>query len=823
MRRLAMRELLPIDEVVPRIVAALRDGPAVVVEAPPGAGKTTRVPPALIESELRDTNDGVPATRGEVIVLEPRRLAARTAARRVADERVERVGDSVGFQVRFQDATGPRTRLRYVTEGVLTRRMLRDPLLKGVSAVVLDEFHERHLQADVALALLVELVRGPRRDLKVVVMSATLDAAPIAAHLGCPIVRSEGRRFDVAIEYAERPDRRPLADQVAGAVRKLTVAESSGDVLVFLPGAAEIARSREAVAEIADHRSLLVLPLHGDLPPEEQDRVFAPDARRKVILSTNVAETSVTVPGVTAVVDSGLARIPTHSPWSGLPSLEVAKVSRASAAQRAGRAGRTAPGRAVRLYTRADHDARPEHLAPEVRRLDLAEVVLELRVAGHDPARLHWLDPPAAAALEAADTLLRRLGAIDERGRATETGRRCAQLPLHPRLSRLVLEAAARGAPREGATAAAALTERRMRAGRGAAPTATSDLFELPADERVRGQIEQLLGSARREPDAERREEALRLAVLAGFPDRVAKRREANKSEVLLASGGSAILAPESAVRDAQLLVAVDVEESRGRGRIVRLASAIEPEWLLDLFPGELHESVDLLWDDERGRAIVSSRLEYGALVLEEQRRPPNDHERGRAEALLAEHVQPEQLVDPEAWQSLRARTQLVSEHCPDAGVRPLTDGDLSDAVTELCRGRSSLEEIQDADLTGALIARLGMQAARALAQLAPEYVQLPGGRKLRVEYVPGQAPAARSRLQDFFGMRAGPRIAGGKVPVVLHLLAPNGRAQQVTSDLAGFWERHYPAVRRELMRRYPRHAWPEDGATASPPRAKTQ
>src|SRR5437868_9892697 len=647
-----MRDPLPIDEAVPRIVSTLRSTGAVVVEAPPGAGKTTRVPPALLD-----------LAEGEVVVLEPRRLAARTAARRVADERGERVGDLVGFQIRVQDATGPRTRLRYVTEGVLTRRLLRDPLLQGVSAVVLDEFHERHLQADLALALLVDLVRGRRRDLKVVVMSATLDSAPIAAHLGCPIVRSEGRRFDVAVEYAERPDRRLLAEQVAAAVRRLTTAESRGDVLVFLPGAAEINKARDALQEIASHRNLAVLPLHGDLSPDEQDRVFERLGRRKVILSTNVAETSVTVPGVTAVVDSGLARIPTHSPWSGLPSLEVAKISRASAAQRAGRAGRTAPGRAVRLYTRADHDARPEHLAPEVRRLDLAEVTLELRAGGHDPMRLPWLDPPAPAALEAADELLRRLGAIDAEGKATEIGRRCAQFPLHPRLSRLLLESAARGAPREGATAAAALTERRFRIARGPAPTGTSDLLDLAADERIRRQIEQVLGASRREPDPERREEALRIAVLAGFPDRVAKRREKGKSEVLLASGGSATLAAESSVRDAPLLVAIDVEERRGRGRLVRLASAIEPEWLLDLFPDELRETVDVVWDEERGRATVLSRLEYGALVLEERRRPPNESERGRAEALLAEHVRPEQLIDAETLRSLRARAELLAEH----------------------------------------------------------------------------------------------------------------------------------------------------------------
>jgi ATP-dependent helicase HrpB len=360
-----------------------------------------------------------------------------------------------------------------------------------------------------------------------------------------------------------------------------------------------------------------------------------------------------------------------------------------------------------------------------------------------------------------------------------------------------------------------------MRAALRPAPTAASDLFDLPADERIRGQIEQLVGSARREKDPARREEALLISVLAGFPDRVAKRREPGKGEVLLASGGSATLAPESAVRDAQLLVALDVEESRGRGRLVRVASAIEPEWLLELFPEELHETVEVLWDEQRRRAYASSRLTYGALVLEEERRAPNDAERPRAEALLAEHVKPEQLIEQETWQSLRARTELIARHCSDAGIRPLTDSDLSDAVRELVRGRSSLEEIEGADLAGMLLERMGPQAARSLAQLAPESVQLPGGRKLRVEYVPGQAPAARSRLQDFFGMRSGPRVAGGKVPLVLHLLAPNGRAQQVTSDLAGFWERHYPNVRRELMRRYPRHSWPENGATAAPPPAR--
>ncbi|HWE23835.1 MAG TPA: ATP-dependent helicase C-terminal domain-containing protein, partial [Myxococcales bacterium] len=445
----------------------------------------------------------------------------------------------------------------------------------------------------------------------------------------------------------------------------------------------------------------------------------------------------------------------------------------------------------------------------------------ELRVAGHDPSGLPWLDAPAPAALEAADALLRRLGLIDDTRAATDLGRRCARFPLHPRLSRLALEAAARGAPREGARAAAALTERRSRGRAEPAATGPSDLSDLEADERIRRQIEELLGAARREPDPHRREEALRIAALAAFPDRVAKRREAGKSEVLLASGGSATLAAESAVREAELLVAVDVEERRGRGRLVRLASAIDPEWLLDLFSGDLHETAELQWDEPRGRAVVVSRLKYGALVLTEQRRPPDEPERARAEALLAAHVRSEQLIDREALRSLRARVDLVAQQCPEAGIRRITEEDISAAVLDLCRGRTSVEELRGADLSAALIERIGPDAERALSQFAPEFVQLPGGRRLRIEYGPGQPPSARSRLQDFFGLRSGPRIAGGKVPVVLHLLAPNGRAQQVTSDLAGFWERHYPAVRRELMRRYPRHAWPEDGATASPPSAR--
>ena len=807
-----MKDALPIDAVLPQILDELRRGPALVLEAPPGAGKTTRVPPALLD-----------LVQGEILVLEPRRLAARTAARRVAQELGERVGETVGFQVRFEDVSSNKTRIRFLTEGILARKLLSEPRLPGVGAVLLDEFHERHLPADLCLALL-----HGRRDLKLIVMSATLDAAPLAQHLHAPVVRSEGRRFPVEIDYLEKPDERRLGDQVAAAVRKLTVPGTTGDLLVFLPGAAEIRHAMTACAELSQHRDLLLVALHGDLGSDEQDRALQPAAKRKVIFSTNVAETSVTVPGVTAVIDSGLARIASHSPWSGLSRLEVAKISRASAEQRAGRAGRLGPGRALRLYTKHDFDARPDHHPPEIERLDLAATVLELRAAGHDPAALPWLDEPPPGSLQTAHELLQRLGALDAKLAVTELGRQCARLPLHPRLARLAVEAARRGFPAEGAAAAALLSERDLRR-ETQAPSGSSDVIELldvldeakrrgfprggavdagaarRADQ-ARAQLQRLLPQGQR---AQPREQALLISVLAGFPDRVGKRRGA---DVVLSGGGAAQLSADSAVRDAPLLVAVEAEERRNQGRAratVRLASAIEPEWLLDLHAEALHEEAEVLWEPARSRVEVESRLLYDQLVLEESRRAPGPAEAAAAAALLVAHAS----FDRERIGAVRERLRLAAQH---SSLVALSDDDVQRALAKACEGRTALEELKDLDLTAALVPD---PAARALLEkLTPESVALPSGRKLQVEYVENQPPAVRSRLQDFFGLARGPAICNGKLPLTLHLLAPSGRAQQVTQDLAGFWQRHYPAIRKELMRKYPRHPWPEDGATATPP-----
>ncbi|HVU49896.1 MAG TPA: helicase-related protein, partial [Polyangia bacterium] len=430
---------LPVDAALPDVTRALREGRAVVVEAPAGAGKTTRVPRALLEARV---------VEGEIWILEPRRLPARLAAERVARELGERVGETVGYTVRFEDVSSPRTRLRFVTEGLLTRRLVSDPRLGGIGAVVLDEIHERHVQTDLALALLRRLQRGARPDLRVCAMSATLQAEPLREFLdGCAGVRSEGRLHPIEIEHLAAPDERPLHEQVTGAVRRLLREGLEGDVLVFLPGAAEIRRAQEALAAAPGASELLVLPLHGELPLEEQTRAVRPEpGRRKVILSTNVAESSITVEGVVAVVDSGLARVASHSPWTGLPTLAIAKVSQAAATQRAGRAGRTRPGRALRLYTRHDHDARRAFDLPEIARADLADTLLTLAALDVGPlADFEWFEAPPAAALGAARDLLRALGALDAADRLTPLGRRMSRLPVHPRLARLVCEGETRG------------------------------------------------------------------------------------------------------------------------------------------------------------------------------------------------------------------------------------------------------------------------------------------------------------------------------------------------------------------------------------------
>jgi ATP-dependent helicase HrpB len=766
------RLALPVDSILPGIIDSLKRRPNLVIEAPPGAGKTTRVPPALLE-----------IVSGEVVVLEPRRIAARLAARRVAWELGEEVGQTVGYQVRFEEVVGPKTRLRFVTEGVLTRRLLSDPGLKGVAAVVLDEFHERHLESDLALALLKHL-QQTRPDLRIVVMSATLDAGSVAQYLdGCPVLRSEGRLFDLSISHLPYSPKL-LEAQLTEALELLIAEEPSGDVLAFLPGAAEIRRAMRESQGVARRVGLLVLPLHGDLTPAEQDRAVAPASQRKVILATNVAESSVTVEGVTAVIDSGLARIATYSQWTGLPTLHVGRVSKASAKQRAGRAGRTGPGRVLRLYTTEDYLRRPEHDEPEIARSELSQLCLALRAMRID--HIDWLDAPPAAAVERAESLLDRLGA---------TGamvKQLARYPLHPRLSRILTASMERGVGEDGCIAAALL-------GSGARSDENDLLAAIDADRdyRTRQQVEQLRRIARPARQTEHNDEALLMSILAGFPDRVARRRAGN--QVLLSNGTSAEVAGEAP--QYEFMVAVDAEDRKDKPLpLIRMTARIEPEWLIELFPDRVREQSAVEWNRQTERVEAVSALLYDELVIQESRGAMPDAE--AAAQLLAQKALEagiDHFIDRNALDEFLARVEFAGVEAPD----------VPETLREICLGLRSFTELKSAaaNFVSTLERKMG---TRQINEIAPPRIRLPSGRETKVHYEPGKPPWIASRLQDFFGMRETPRIGRERTPVVVHLLAPNQRAVQTTTDLAGFWERLYPQVRRELMRRYPRHAWPE-------------
>ena len=887
------RSSLPIDPLLAEIAATLEDSPSLVIEAPPGAGKTTRVPPALLAGRLG---------QGEIIVLQPRRLPTRLAALRVAQEMGEDVGRSVGYSVRFEDVGSAHTRIRFMTEGILLRRLLVDPTLKGISAVILDEFHERHLATDLALALLARLRRQSRPDLRLVVMSATLESDPVCEFLdACPAIRSEGRTFPVGIEYLDAPDDRPLAERVASAVRRIHQGGCQGDMLVFLPGASEIRRTWQALEPFAQAKNVLVLPLHGDLSSAEQQRAVAPAVRPKVILSTNVAETSVTIPGVVAVIDSGLARMASHSPWSGLSRLTVAKISQASAQQRAGRAGRTAPGQAFRLYPRHDFESRRLFEIPEIRRLDLSEALLTLAALGvGDASRFEWFETPDATALAAGSALLQKLSALDDKGGLTDIGRRMLRFPAHPRLARLLVEGEGRGVGEDAAALAALLSEgdisdeARVRFGDAKnrrVPAECADLLErldrfaqarnarfdrsrmrgLGVDaraaesaEKARRQFASALrrGSSKEPPqgsflesrecsralpdvtqrgsskepfqgsfietarpsDADAVDAALAMATLTAFPDRVMRRRSPGADQAVLATGGAAEVGP---LPPGDLLVALDAEEraapvGQGAGRIVvvRLAVAVEPDWLLDLVPAGLSESQSTAWNPITERVEVLRRLCYGAVVLDETRRAAEvslEACRILAEAVLAGSSGEGGILNGSNTR-IQVKLELLREAFPEREIPPLAGEQIRDLLVAACQGLVSMAEFRAVPDEERLRRALPPAVAVLLREETPDHIRLPAGRQVMVNYERGKPPWVESRLQDFFGMNVGPAICRGRVPLTLHLLAPNHRAVQVTSDLAGFWQKHYPAIRRELCRRYPRHAWPEDGATATPP-----
>jgi len=633
-------------------------------------------------------------------------------------------------------------------------------------------------------------------------MSATLDAAPVAAYLdGARVLRSEGRQYPLDIEYTPH-SAAPLEQQVAPALER--IAAAPGHVLVFLPGAAEIRRAQTACTAQAQRNGWLLLPLHGDQSPDEQDRAVGPTRERKIILSTNVAESSITIEGISAVIDSGLARVAGHSSWSGLPTLQIARISQASANQRTGRAGRTGPGRAIRLYPLEDFVRRPAHETPEILRADLAPAALLLRaLRAPQLADLDWLDTPPPSAIEHAEALLERLGADGP------DGREMARYPLHPRLARLIVEARRRGVAGDGCTVAALLSAGERLPDRSDHAT-RSDLLVL-LESRWEPRTAQVVRQVRRivnpPPQEHRDEDALLISVLAAFPDRVARRRQG--TELQLAAGGPAQLAPSSTVTESQFLVAVEAEDRRDqKSPLVRLASAVEPEWILDLFPDQVREVSRLEWNRAATRVEAASALMFGEIALEQSRSEPDPD--AAADLLAAKAIEAgiDRFTDPDELAKYQARIRFAQSNGWNGELT------IQSAIRQLATGCKSFADLENAAHDNALIRALEQQMTPAqrklLDDIAPDRIRLPGGRQVRVHYEPDQPPWIASRLHDFFGVRETPRVARGAVPVVVRLLAPNQRPVQMTTDLAGFWDRLYPQVLKELSRRYPRHAWPE-------------
>jgi ATP-dependent helicase HrpB len=830
---LSPRQNLPIDPLLPKIAESLRGNPNLVLQADPGAGKTTRVPPALLEAGLLDDREG--KGEGECWILEPRRLAARLAATRVADELGEPLGQRAGYAVRFEQKVSKATRLRFVTEGLLLRRLHGDPQLRGIAAVVLDEFHERHLHTDLGITLLRRLQHASRPDLKLLVMSATLDPGPVAAYLDAPVIRSEGRAFPVDTVFLPRPDDRPIEQQVADALDRLYGEGLQNHTLVFLPGAAEIRACLKGCEAMAARRGLSLRPLHGELSPEAQAHALEATDIPKVILSTNVAESSVTLDGIGAVVDSGLGREASHSPWSGLSGLRTVRISQARCTQRTGRAGRTGPGRCLRLYTEADFGARPAFDTPELQRSDLAEPLLSLHGMGiTEPSALDWFEAPPAAATTAAETLLTRLGALA--GCAlTPVGRRMADLPLHPRLARLAVAGTDLGIPQLALRAAALLETGNLSARQGLERTpaktghgADSDLllrldqFEeaeaagfgagacraagldgaaMHRAKRAAQSLSRLLPSPAEPPDAETR---LLKALLQAYPDRVGQ-LSANGT-CAFAGGGGAKLDPASRVRRPGLILALEAEavkQGTGGQTLIRLASRFEADWLLDAFPERLEDVDEALFNASAGRVERRSEIRYEGLAIDSSRGPadPSDP---RVAALLAEALRDRPLEEVPA--RFLARLAFLWKHRPDLD---LPEDLLGPLLAGACAGRTTLREVQDVDWPAALRQAFPAETLRLLDAWAPEAIQLPKGRPTKVHYE-DDPPWIASRLQDFWGLKKTPAVAGGAVPLVLHLLAPNMRALQVTTDLAGFWQRVYKDLRPGLSRRYPKHHWPE-------------
>jgi ATP-dependent helicase HrpB len=837
----------PIDDILPELKEAVLRNPSVVLHAPPGAGKTTRVPLALL--------DVLNPERGRIIVLEPRRIAAVSAARWMARTLGQQAGETIGYSIRFESRVSSSTRIQVVTEGILTRRIQADPRLKGVGMVIFDEFHERSLHTDLALALCLDLCSCFREDLKLLVMSATLDCGPISTLLGgAPVVTSGGKIFPVEERYIAGRSDNPLPEQIAGAVCA-ALSETSGHILVFLPGVGEIFACARALQSLAECKrdGVSIYPLYGDLPFEEQERAILPSLKRKIVLATNIAETSLTIEGVGVVIDSGLTRRLQHDPSTGMNRLMTVSVSKAAAEQRKGRAGRTGPGICYRLYSRYAFQSMVPFTTPEILVSDLSSQVLELAAWGvKNPSELKWLDAPPAASWDASVHLLNYLGALDTSGSITTAGRAMSTLPVHPRLARMLVRAGELGHVYTGADLAALLSERDIlrrktldhnmvsisdvrepdisertdilrlwREGKEVPDKA--DIYALRAVDRTSRHLIRLMPEAQKSSAKEAADaDMVARLLLSAFPDRIARRREEGGGRFVLAQGRGVRLSPLSSLSREPFIIVISIDAAKQGDGVVYLAAPLTEK----LIRQECAERIETLrrieWDKRENRiaAVVEERA--GGILFSAKPFIPADEE---AAPVICEAIRsdPGMLFFGKETCQFLGRSGLMrkvfsEETWPDLSRERLVSN-LEDWLLPWLQGIRSKEDLAGLDILPALKAHIAWERNRLIEERLPSAIVVPSGRRVTLDYTDGVMPVLAVKLQEMFGLAETPLIAHGRVKVLIHLLSPAGRPVQITQDLRGFWNTGYQQVKKELKGRYPKHPWPDDPWNAAPTR----
>ncbi len=849
-----MLKPLPIDAQLAEICDRVIDNPITIVEAPPGSGKTTRVAPTLMNLPM--------FAQGKMYLLQPRRIAAKSVAERIAWEQGSRLGQRIGYQVRFDSQVSSDTQLIVATEGILLRRLQEDAALSNTQVVLFDEFHERSLDSDLLLGMLRRVQQALRDDLKIVIMSATIDARWIQSQLGgAPVVRVESPNFPVTIRYCVAKPEENMVDRMIETIRD-AADQQNGDILAFLPGMGEIQRCYHALTQSRLSKDCEVMQLFGGMPLEEQAKAIESSSNRRIVLSTNVAETSLTIEGIRIVVDSGLARVMRFSPDVGLDRLSLENISQASATQRAGRAGRVAPGMCYRLWSEASERARSPFLEPEIRRVDIVSAVLQLYAWGEgDSQDFPWLEQPRPDSVSKAKSLLIQLGAIQD-GKITAIGKAMSRLPTHPRLARIVIASFEAGCLDRICMLAAMLAERdpfdrreqrSQPLQKGSMQTHSAKRWDSDCVERLiamehfleggpsetpfgalhRNGVRSLINAAQqlqdqctsalkgtrilRERQRTDQPESIMKAMLFGYPDRVAKRRSVGKPQGLMVGGKGVVISPQSGVTESDLFLCIELDAGAGDA-LVRQASRIDQDWL----PREQVTTHDELFFHPSQKQVVARRqVRWLDLVLNETPTAISNSEQCAAILYQVAIKNWEQAfpVDDERVQGLVDRVNCLRQWLPSLELPELGGTFLQDIALELCKNRRSLNELREAPWIDWIQSRFTSSQWQAIEKEAPAKIQVPSGSWIKIQYAIGKPPTMAVKIQEVFSMKATPRIAMGRVPVLLHLLSPNMRPQQITDDLASFWANGYPIVKKELKRRYPKHSWPDDPTTAAPGR----